>query len=417
VRYLAALVCFPLLFLLVFPPGCSQEANLVPAPPTSPPVRVLILQEVDRIELVADHPQVLLNNAPTNSTVVFPRDLMVIVALASDGWHVGRQVIRSGVLALRPTTVDPIRVNGVAYHGSVRLLPTGSGRFDVINDVDAEDYLAGVVTREMYASWPIEAIKAQAVASRTYVLYETRTTGAGRPWDVFADERSEMYGGISGESQKGREAVAATSGVVLTYGPGDGTIFRAYFSSCCGGVTQAASDAFPGEPYIPPLAEHYNGPCCNASKYFNWGPIVITKSELARRVHLWAQHSSATLGRAIPELNIAGIYRIDVQSANRYGRPNRVLITDSRGAQYSWTAEQLRSVVNTDARPGTTLPSSFCKINGDPNSDSVTFYDGHGYGHGVGMCQWCARARAAAGENFAQILEESYPQAKLVRAY
>jgi stage II sporulation protein D len=226
-----------------------------------------------------------------------------------------------------------------------------------------------------------------------------------------------MYGGIAGESEKSRQAVAETRGIVLTYGPGDGTIFQAYFSSCCGGVTQAAADAFPGEPYIPPLSEHYNGPCCNASKYFNWGPIVITKTELTRRIRLWAQRTSSELGRPIPELNIAGVYRIDIQSLNRYGRPNRVLLTDSRGVQYSWAAEQLRSAVNTDAQPGTTLPSSYCKINGDPNSDSVTFYDGHGYGHGVGMCQWCAAARAAAGESFAQILVESYPQAKLVRAY
>jgi len=66
---------------------------------------------------------------------------------------------------------------------------------------------------------------------------------------------------------------------------------------------------------------------------------------------------------------------------------------------------------------GTTLPSSYCKINGDPNSDSVTFYDGHGFGHGVGMCQWCAEARAAEGQNFEQILVDAYPQAKMIRAY
>ena len=182
-------------------------------------------------------------------------------------------------------------------------------------------------------------------------------------------------------------------------------------------MTQAASDAFPGEPYIPPLAEQSHGATCNASRYFNWGPIVVTKTELARRFHVWAQRRSQELGRPIAELNMAGVYRIDVQGFNRYGRPNRVLVTDTAGVQYSWPAEQLRLAVNADAQPGTTLPSSFCKINGDPNSDSVTFYDGHGYGHGVGMCQWCAESLAAAGQNFAQILEDAYPQAKLVRAY
>ncbi|MGD0540863.1 MAG: SpoIID/LytB domain-containing protein [Tepidisphaeraceae bacterium] len=415
VRYLATRGIF--LFLAVLPVGCIQESQTTPVVSTAPPVRVLLLQDVDSADLIADNPRITLDGASANSAVAFPQGMTVSISLASDGWHIGRRTIRAGVLTLQPTNADPIQVNRTAYRGSVRLLPAGAGRFDVINDVDAEDYLAGVVTEEMYASWPIEAIKAQAVASRTYALYEANWNGRGRPWDVFADERSQMYGGIGGESDKGRQAVAATDGIVLTYGPGDGTIFRAYFSSCCGGVTQAAADAFPGEAYIPPLSEQSHGACCNASKYFNWGPITIKKSELARRIHLWAQRSGKEHGHAIPELNITGIYRIDLQSVNRYGRPNRVLITDVRGIQYSWSAEQLRSAMDTDAQPGTTLPSSYCKINGDPNSDSVTFYEGHGYGHGVGMCQWCAEAHAAAGWNFAQILIDAYPQAKLVPAY
>jgi stage II sporulation protein D len=310
-----------------------------------------------------------------------------------------------------------MRLNGIAYHGSFCFLATSPGKFDVINDVDAEDYLKGVVTREMYADWPLEAIKSQAIASRTYALYEAHSSGVGRPWDVYSDERSQMYGGISGESGSGNEAVDATTGIVLTYGPGDGKIFRAYFSSCCGGVTQAAADAFPGEPYIPPLSEQYHGACCSGSKYFNWGPITIKKTELARRLHLWAMRRGKEIGTTLPEMNITGISRIDVQSANRYGRPNRVLITDVRGVQYSWPAENLRSVVNTDPQSGPTLSSSYCKINCQPSSDAVTFYDGHGYGHGVGMCQWCAEARAAAGQSYIQILADAYPYAKLVPAY
>jgi stage II sporulation protein D len=166
-----------------------------------------------------------------------------------------------------------------------------------------------------------------------------------------------------------------------------------------------------------PLSEQYRGPCCNASKYFNWGPITVTKTELTRRFHLWAQHQSEIEGRPIPELRMAAIYRLDIQSVNRYGRPNRVLLTDVRGTQYSLAAEELRGAVNTDAAAGSTLPSSFCKINGDPNLNAVTFYDGHGFGHGVGMCQWCAEAHAEAGLPYQQILFRAYPSTKLVRAY
>jgi stage II sporulation protein D len=403
-----------LLALLLLPFGCSQDTSSQPIAATSPRIRVLLVEDADRIDLMADAPAIDLDSQPLAWR--FPSGLSIPTTLSGDGWHLGRQTIRAGALTFKPSD-GPIHINGVEYRGDIRLMPTGGGRFNVVNDVDVEDYLAGVVTREMYPSWPLEAIKAQAVASRTYALYETHYVGVNRPWDVFGDQRSQMYGGMTGETSKSREAVEQTQGLVLTYGPGYGTIFKAYFSSCCGGVTQAASDAFPGEPYIPPLAEQSHGSLCNASKYFNWGPITISKAELTRRFHIWAQRQSTEMGRPIAELNMANVYRIDLQQFNRYGRPNRVLVTDARGVQFSWPAEQLRTAVNTDAPPGSTLPSSFCKINGDPNSSSVTFYEGHGFGHGVGMCQWCAEALASAGQNFAQILVNAYPQAKLVRAY
>ena len=411
--YIRVVLC-GLITCLLLPSGCAQDNSGQPIAARSPRIRVLLVEDADRVSIGADGARVWLDSQPV--TIAFPRGMVVFVSLGADGWHVGREVIRPGVLTLGPRD-SAIRVNGGGYRGNIRLMPLGSGRFNVINDVDVEDYLAGVVTREMYATWPLEAIKTQAVASRTYALFEVGTGGGSKPWDVFGDQRSQMYGGIDGETTVSREAVAQTQGLVLTYGPGDGHIFKAYFSSCCGGVTQAAADAFPGEPYIPPLAEQSHGDCCNASKYFNWGPITISKAELTRRFHVWAQRQSQENGRALPEVNMAAVYRIDVQQLNRYGRPNRVLVTDMRGIQYSWPAEQLRSAVNTDARSGPTLPSSYCKISADPGANSVTFYEGHGFGHGVGMCQWCAEARAAAGENFAQILVDAYPQAKLVRAY
>ena len=160
---------------------------------------------------------------------------------------------------------------------------------------------------------------------------------------------------------KSRQAVAQTQGLVLTYGPGYGVIFKAYFSSCCGGVTQAASDAFPGEPYIPPLAEQSHGAYCNGSKYFNWGPIMISKTELTRRFHIWARAKATEMGRPIAESNMANVYRIDLQQSNRYGRPSRVLVTDARGIQFSWPAEQLRTAVNTDATPAQPFPAASAK--------------------------------------------------------
>jgi stage II sporulation protein D len=228
-----------------------------------------------------------------------------------------------------------------------------------------------------------------------------------------------MYGGLAAETAASRDAVDYTAGVVLVYGmPGQEHIFKAYFSSCCGGVTQSAADAFPGDPLIPPLTEQDVGSLCNASPHFNWGPVVVPKSELARSVRLWADRKARQDGHPRPESSIAAIARIDAVSANRFGRPVRFVLADSFGNQFSFTSEEMRSALNTDASPGTTLPSSFCRVdNGPAGASVIRFIDGHGFGHGVGMCQWCAEARAAQGMTHEQIVLLAFPHARLARAY
>jgi len=408
-----------ILLLLILPLACSHDTASKPLASGSPRIRVRLLENVQQVSVTAaDNPRVFLDSQPAGRALQFPSAFSVPLWLSADGWHIGRLGLGSGAMTLQSNSDRGIAINGVEYRGDFRFVPVAQGRFDVIDDLGVDDYLKGVVTREMYPSWPIEAIRAQAIAARTYALYESHTGGLSRYWDVYPDQRSQVYGGMPAETVRGCQAVDSTVGIVLTYGPGDGHIFKAYFSACCGGVAQSATDAFPGEQYIEPLAERYDGPCCSMSKFFNWGPVVIKKQELARRFRLWAQRRSKAEGREFPEMNLGGVARIEVQALNRYGRPTRVVVTDTHpGVQFNWAAEQMREAVNTDAQPGTTLPSSFCKINSEANPDSVTFYDGHGAGHGVGLCQWCAQARALAGQNCQQILLEAYPHAKLIPAY
>jgi stage II sporulation protein D len=413
-RYLPSL--WPILLLLIPPQGCSQVEPASAPSAGAQRIRVRLVESATSIQLGATgNVQLRLDSSQASQVFRIPTDTPL--TLAGNVWQLGSAPIGQGVLTIQVAQGDLLRVNHTAYRGFIRLFPVGADRFDVVNDLNVDDYLQGVVAVEMYHNWHFEAFKAQAVVARTYALYESHSEGASRYWDIYGDQRSQAYGGAPAETELSRQAVMATAGLVLTTGPGEGHIFKAYFTSCCGGVSQAASDAFPGDPYIMPLSEQYRGPCCNASKYFNWGPIAVTKGELTRRFHIWAINQSRVVGHAIPETNMGAVYKIEVQTVNRYGRPSRVLVTDDRGVQYSLAAEQMRAAVNTDAAAGTTLPSSFCKINGGPNLDTVTFYDGHGFGHGVGMCQYCAEAQAAAGERYDQILFAAYPTAKLVRAY
>jgi len=407
------LIAAPLFFLLL---NCTQESTGPYTVNGTQRIRVRLLESVDRITMAATaNPHANFDSSPGDRTLGLTKGAGVPISLVGNAWRIGSANLPGGNMNLTTDSPDGIRINGTAYRGKINFIPLGDGKFDVVNDVALDDYLKGVVTREMYAKWHPEALKAQAIVARTYALYEAKSGGMSRYWDVYGDERSQMYGGIDGESPQGRAAVDATLGIVATYGSGNGHIFKTYFSSCCGGVAQSASDAFPGDPYIPPLSERMVGNAGSASKYFNWGPVTLTKAEITRRIQVWATRRSAAEGRKTPESKITNVSEISVAAANRFGRPNRVLITDSFGTPYSFSAEEMRSALNTDPGLEPTLPSSFCKIKNDP--DTITFYDGHGYGHGVGMCQYTAEAWAAAGQSCAQILAASYPQSKLVRAY
>jgi peptidoglycan hydrolase-like amidase len=132
-------------------------------------------------------------------------------------------------------------------------------------------------------------------------------------------------------------------------------------------------------------------------------------TKLTRRFRSWG----AAKDRA--EKNMQAVQTIRVSARNRYHRPVRFEVTDVSGNRYSWRSEELRWAVNADAPKGSTLYSSFCKI--VDQGDSIGFLDGHGNGHGVGMCQWCARlAHWQAGRTKTSCLS-SFPASTLVRAY
>ena len=398
--------------LLLLPPmGCSQQGiNRSNLSGDVPVVRVRLLQSQSQVMVAAsESPYIRASSETEGRTVNFPRGTAVPVALSPAGWRISGATIGHGELLIQPARDGTVSVNGQPYRGRYRLVPIGNNKFDVVNDVDIDGYLKGVVAKELLWNWHPEAYRAQAIVARTYALYEWKTAGSGRHWDLHPDVRSQVYGGISAESEKSREAVDYTSGVVVTYGPaGNEKIFKTYFSSCCGGISQSAADAF-GDLYIEPLSDQNNGATCSMSPRFNWGPVTIKKDELTRRFRAYG------LRRGKPEKDMAQVARIDIQATNRWGRPTRFVVTDIRGAKYSWSGEEIRWAVNTDAAGGTTLYSSFFKIL--DGGETISFVEGHGWGHGVGMCQWCAQRRAEEGMRHEDIVLAAFQRAKLVRAY
>jgi stage II sporulation protein D len=385
----------------------------------TPLVRVRLLTGISTVALRADE-------SPTVKTTSEHDPLRLNIApgapaaieLSPAGWKIGGVAVPGrGELTITPARDASVRIDDKPYRGRYRFVPVGLSTFDVVNDVDIDSYLKGVLARELRRGWSEETYRAQAIVARTYALYEARSRGGKRAWDVNDDQRSQVYGGYGDETEKSRAAADDTAGVVLAYGAeGQERIFKCYFSACCGGITQSAADAF-GENYIDPLSDQdVHGLCSDAPRY-SWGPVQISKPELARRLKEYGKR----FGRGMADIN--DVSRLDIQFTNRYGRPIRFVAIDAQGNRFSMTGEELRNAINSGAsspnavEKDAKLYSSFFKTVSEPGSDVIRFVEGHGNGHGVGMCQYCSEARAEAGWRHEDIVLSAFPRAKLVRAY
>jgi stage II sporulation protein D len=159
------------------------------------------------------------------------------------------------------------------FRGTFRVTATGK-TLSVVNSVALESYVRGVVSNEMPHDWPLEAVKAQAVAARSYALAHRR----GGEFDVYGDTRDQVYGGIATETPVGDQAVAGTKREVLLYG---GKVATTYFFSSSGGRTAAITDVFQSAkptPYLVAVPDPYD----TASPWHRWGPVTITAADAAR---------------------------------------------------------------------------------------------------------------------------------------
>jgi stage II sporulation protein D len=152
----------------------------------------------------------------------------------------------------------PLEVDGVRYRGALLVTRGGSG-IDVVDDVPLESYLRGVVPREMPASWKRAALLAQAVAARTYAFAAVRPA---RAFDLYADDRSQVYGGVAAETAATDDAVSVTGGLVLTW---HGRVADVFYSASNGGCTVAGPR---GVPYLPAARDPWDG--------HTWGPIAFS---------------------------------------------------------------------------------------------------------------------------------------------
>ena len=426
----ARTLLLPLLVVAAAP--LAQAARLNPAAstqPLGPPIRVLLLEAPvitvgaagqEGLRLRDERGRLLLQVDPGQRLRVSRRDkVLTLEPLAKGTDPAPIQALRAVLPVLPPQAPGPLPVplqelrlepvasrdllvlNQRRYRGSLLLRPQGEG-LQAINRLPLEPYLMGVVGSEMPNSWPQAALRAQAVASRTYVLQQLRPQA---PFDVKATVASQVYKGVEAESTAVRQAVTSTEGKVLLHGQ---QLINAVFHSSSGGATENSGDLWNRQlPYL----------------------VSVPDFDSASPVSRWEKAlEPEDLRQSFKE--IGGAVSIEPLQTSPTGRLRRAKVIGP-GGELVLTGSELRqrlglrsTLVHFSFEPadrinpqtqGQGQPAPVVASSPEPSSSLRLMVRGRGYGHGVGMSQWGAYALALRGKSYEDILRHYYKGAVLRR--
>lgn len=318
---------------------------------------------------------------------------------------------RAGPLVARPEAVhDFIILNGKRYRGEVVLTARDDGLL-VANRLHVEDYLRGVVPLEIgrRASGEEAAVAAQAVAARSYA-YVRMAGGGPRPYDLVATVQDQVYGGADAETPMADAAVWATRGLVITYA---GRPVNAPYHSTCGGSTAQVTEVWyrsRDEPYLRRVSDRIGGSdrfYCDPSPRFRW-----TKT-LDRTVLTSALERYLTQYVNVPGGRVGTPSGLEVDGKTPSGRVTALAVRTDRG-RFLVRGNDVRFVMRVPN--GEILNSTYFSVRTERDAAgrlARATFEGGGYGHGIGMCQWGAIGRARAGLDFRGILSTYYPGTSL----
>jgi stage II sporulation protein D len=318
---------------------------------------------------------------------------------------------RSGPLIARPDRASELlTVNGKRYRGEI-VMTAGEDGLLVANHLHVEDYLRGVVPLEIGRRVAGEeaAVAAQAVAARSYA-YVRMTGGETRSYDLVATVQDQVYGGADAETSIADAAVWATRGLVLTYA---GRLVNAPYHSTCGGSTAEVSEVWyrsRDEPYLRRVSDRIGGSdrfYCDPSPRFRWSR-TFERATLATALERYlAQYVSVPGGR------VGSPRTLEVESKTPSGRVGALAVRTDRG-RFLVRGNDVRFVMRVPN--GEILNSTYFSVRTERDAAgrfARATFEGGGYGHGIGMCQWGAIGRARAGHDFRSILSTYYPGTSL----
>ncbi len=397
------------------PAACSAEtpvespaASMAKAPRC---VRVLIAETTDPVRLRAETPlhPLAIGGGPLNE--ILTTEWTQCQADAGGGLSLGT----------RRLAVDQIEFPGwaaaagklsrrtrdgwepaIALPGRL-LIRRGPRGLTIINEVEIEEYVAGVTAREIPSDFHVEAFRAQSILCRTFCLDQMRSRD-NLSYDVLASEGSQVYvGTVAGAAgEKARAAAAETAGLVCT-GPRDGKedIFPTYYSSACGGSSQSAWTFNPSDR-IEALSGDVACDFCSIAppECYRWGPVTLPEESVR----------AAILERYPRLTSLDRLKTIEATRQAPSGRLLEIRLTDAKGAQWTLPAEHVRLAIGSRVMRSTDCRMSLA-------AGEVRLENGKGFGHGLGLCQWGMQGQALAGRTAPQILRYYFPGSSLTRVY
>jgi stage II sporulation protein D len=321
-----------------------------------------------------------------------------------------------------------VALNGRRYRGRLKIWPSESNRLTVVNELGLEEYLYGVVPKEMPTSWPLEALKAQAVAARTYAICNLLKWGK-YGFDLSDGVSDQAYGGYDAENANTNRAVDETSGMLILY---EDEPIQAFYHSDSGGITENGSEVTGSNlPYLLSAEDVVKTNSPNSSWQLLYSPedirrqiISMKGSDLGeiRNVSIVERTSSnrakkllvsGTLGqKEFSGSEIRSVFQLKSTLFDILGNSG-VSVISKKGIGQSTTLKEVYSItadgiskVNSNNAILTGGSGNYKQISLD-NTYGFKFV-GCGWGHGLGMSQWGARAMAENGYNYIDILQHYY---------
>jgi stage II sporulation protein D len=287
--------------------------------------------------------------------------------------------------------------NGLKLRGKLKII-NNINSVALINTVDLESYLKGVIPREMplgNGEENYEALKAFAICARTYSLMQLKPENY---FDLYIDVKDQVYGGVNVEQPISNRAVDETKNLILTSDAKPAIVF---YHSTCGGKTENVKNIFENVSvfYLSGVIDGFQ-PYCSISPSFEWEEVYTSEVFVERLKN----EKLIT-----PEYDILeNVFVVNRFESGRINELNAEFSSSLNGKKISITLQgnSIRSILRTADNNGT-LRSIWFDINIDEEMNIII--NGRGYGHGVGLCQWGSIAQSQRGKTYKQILDHYFP--------